>query len=70
MKVGAVVLAAGGSTRFAQPKQLAIFRGETFVRRIVAAADEAECAPIVLVVGRDRQKFSCCSDRHRHRRRL
>jgi molybdenum cofactor cytidylyltransferase len=53
MKVGAVVLAAGGSTRFAQPKQLAIFRGETFVRRIVAAANDAECAPIVLVVGRD-----------------
>jgi molybdenum cofactor cytidylyltransferase len=53
MRVGAVVLAAGGSTRFRKPKQLAIFRGETFVRRIVAAANEAECAPIVVVVGRD-----------------
>jgi molybdenum cofactor cytidylyltransferase len=53
MRVGAVVLAAGGSTRFRKPKQLAIFRGETFVRRIVAAANEAGCAPIVVVVGRD-----------------
>jgi molybdenum cofactor cytidylyltransferase len=53
MRVGAVVLAAGGSARFAKPKQLAIFRGETFVRRIVAAASEAACAPIVVVVGRD-----------------
>jgi molybdenum cofactor cytidylyltransferase len=47
------VLAAGGSARLAKPKQFAIFRGETLVRRIVAAANEAECAPIVVVVGRD-----------------
>ena len=53
MNVGAVVLAAGGSARFAKPKQLAIFRGETLVRRIVAAANEAECVPIVVVVGRE-----------------
>jgi molybdenum cofactor cytidylyltransferase len=53
MKVSAVVLAAGGSSRLGRPKQIAIFRGETFVRRIVAAANDAECAPIVVVVGRD-----------------
>lgn len=51
MKVAAAVLAAGGSTRFGQPKQLAIFRGEPFVRRVVAAANDAGCAPIVVVVG-------------------
>jgi len=53
MKVAAVVLAAGGSTRFGQPKQLAIFRGEPFVRRVVAATNDAGCAPIVVVVGAD-----------------
>jgi molybdenum cofactor cytidylyltransferase len=53
MKVAAIVLAAGGSTRFGQPKQLAIFRDETLIRRIVAAANQAECVPIVVVVGRD-----------------
>ena len=58
MSVGAIVLAAGGSTRFKKPKQFAIFRGETFVRRIVAAANEAECAPIVVVVGRDAAQIS------------
>jgi molybdenum cofactor cytidylyltransferase len=53
MKVAAVLLAAGGSTRFGQPKQLAIFRGEPFVKRMVAAANDAGCVPIVVVVGAD-----------------
>jgi molybdenum cofactor cytidylyltransferase len=53
MKAAAVVLAAGGSSRFGQPKQLAIFQGEPLVRRVVAAAIEAECMPIVVVVGRE-----------------
>jgi molybdenum cofactor cytidylyltransferase len=53
MKVAAVLLAAGGSTRFGQPKQLAIFRGEPFVKRMVTAANDAGCVPIVVVVGAD-----------------
>ena len=53
MKVAAVVLAAGGSTRFGKPKQFALFQGETFIRRVVAAAIEAGCAPVVVVSGED-----------------
>jgi molybdenum cofactor cytidylyltransferase len=53
MRVAAVVLAAGGSTRFGKPKQFALFQGETFVRRIVRAAIEADCAPVVVVTGED-----------------
>jgi molybdenum cofactor cytidylyltransferase len=53
MRVTAVVLAAGGSTRFGRPKQFALFQGETFIRRIVAAAIEAGCAPVVVVTGED-----------------
>jgi molybdenum cofactor cytidylyltransferase len=53
MSVAAVVLAAGGSTRFGKPKQFALFQGETFINRIVAAAMEAGCAPVVVVTGDD-----------------
>jgi len=49
--VGAVVLAAGGSSRLGQSKQLLIFRGETLIRRAVGAATEAGCDPVVVVVG-------------------
>ena len=51
MSVAAVVLAAGGSTRFGKPKQFALFQGETFIRRIVAVAIQASCAPVVVVTG-------------------
>ena len=53
MRVAAVVLAAGGSTRFGKPKQFALFQGETLIRRTVAAAIEAGCAPVVVVTGED-----------------
>jgi molybdenum cofactor cytidylyltransferase len=49
--VSAVILAAGGSARLGQPKQLLIFRGETLVRRAVRAATEADCAPVLVVIG-------------------
>lgn len=49
--VGAVILAAGGSSRFGQPKQLANFRGETLVSRAVRITAEAHCSPVVVVVG-------------------
>jgi len=53
MSVAAVVLAAGGSARFRKPKQFALFEGETFIRRVVAAAIEAGCAPVVVITGED-----------------
>ena len=50
--VGAIVLAAGGSSRFGQPKQLVPFRGEILVRHAVRAA--AACERIVVVAGEQR----------------
>lgn len=49
--IGAVILAAGGSSRLGQPKQLLRFRGETLIARAVRAATEARCRPIVVVTG-------------------
>jgi len=49
--IGAVILAAGGSSRLGQPKQLLRFRGETLIARTVRAAAEARCTPIVVVTG-------------------
>jgi molybdenum cofactor cytidylyltransferase len=49
--VGAIILAAGGSSRFGTPKQLARLRGETLVGRAVAAAIGGGCAPVIVVIG-------------------
>ncbi len=51
MKVGAVVLAAGASTRMGTPKQLLRFKGETLLRRAALAALDAGCRPVVVVTG-------------------
>jgi CTP:molybdopterin cytidylyltransferase MocA len=50
-KIGALVLAAGASSRFGHPKQLVAYRGEPLVRRAAAAALAAGAAPVVVVLG-------------------
>ena len=49
--VGAIILAAGGATRFGGPKQLLKFQGETLVRRALRAATEGGCTQVAVVVG-------------------
>jgi molybdenum cofactor cytidylyltransferase len=60
--VGAVILAAGGSSRLGQPKQLLTFRGETLVGRAVRAAAEAGCEPILVVVGENSEAIKLALD--------
>ncbi len=50
-KTGAVILAAGGSSRLGQPKQFLLHHGQTLLERSVDAA--ADCFPTVVVAGRD-----------------
>lgn len=56
-RIGAVILAAGGSSRFGEPKQLIPFRGKSLVRRIIDAAWDAGCSPVVVVIGSDNEKL-------------
>lgn len=49
--VGAVVLAAGSSSRMGRPKQTLEYRGESLIRRAALAALGAGCSPVVVVTG-------------------
>jgi molybdenum cofactor cytidylyltransferase len=49
-QIAAIVLAAGGSSRLGEPKQLVRFRGETLVGRIARVALKAGFSPVVVVV--------------------
>ena len=49
--IAGIVLAAGESTRFGQPKQLLDWRGEPFVRAVAKTALEAGLSPVIVVTG-------------------
>jgi molybdenum cofactor cytidylyltransferase len=51
VRIGAVILAAGGSTRLGSPKQLRHYRGEFLIRRAAAAALGAGAKPVIVVLG-------------------
>jgi molybdenum cofactor cytidylyltransferase len=51
IKVGGLLLAAGGSTRFGSAKQLAEFEGKTLIRRAAEAVCGSECSIVVAVLG-------------------
>ena len=50
-KIGAIILAAGGSTRMGSPKQLLKFEGTTMIRRAASSAIESGCRPVIVVTG-------------------
>ena len=47
----AIVLAAGTSQRLGRPKQLVQMAGETLLQRAIRTAQEAGCAPVLVVLG-------------------
>ena len=50
-RIGGLLLAAGGSSRFGRPKQVVEFEGETLIRRAARALIEAACRPMLVVLG-------------------
>lgn len=50
-RIAAVILAAGGSTRFGSPKQLARWGEKTFIEQAVDTALAAEVGQVVVVLG-------------------
>jgi molybdenum cofactor cytidylyltransferase len=51
VSVGAVILAAGSSSRMGSPKQTLQYRGESLLRRAALAALGAGCGPVIVVTG-------------------
>ncbi len=51
MVVATILLAAGGSTRLGQPKQLLIQDGQTLVRRMADVALSMNAGPVLVVLG-------------------
>ena len=50
-RTAAVILAAGGSTRFGAPKQLARWHNKTFIEQVVDTALVSQARPVIVVLG-------------------
>ncbi|HJS20592.1 MAG TPA: selenium cofactor biosynthesis protein YqeC [Anaerolineales bacterium] len=57
-----IVLAAGGSSRYGQTKQLLDWRGEPFVRAVAKTALQAGLAPVVVVKGSNAEQIGAAVD--------
>jgi molybdenum cofactor cytidylyltransferase len=54
--IAGIVLAAGESTRFGQPKQLLDWKGEPFVRAVAKTALQAGLSPVLVITGANAEK--------------
>ncbi len=54
----AIILAAGSSSRFGQPKQLLNYHGKPFIRVVAEKALQAELFPVVVVTGAENDEIS------------
>lgn len=54
--IAGIVLAAGESSRYGQPKQMLDWKGEPFVRAVARTALQAGLSPVVVVTGANREQ--------------
>ena len=57
-RIAGIVLAAGGSSRFGEPKQLLDWFGEPLVKYIAEKVRAAGCEPVVVITGADHDSVS------------
>ncbi len=57
-KIGAIILAAGSSSRLGEPKQFLRYRGETLIRRAAHAAVDSGCFPVIVVTGTAHERIA------------
>jgi molybdenum cofactor cytidylyltransferase len=55
--IGAVILAAGESSRFGRAKQLVKVSGQILIEKVITAADQTGCRPILVVIGSEADKL-------------
>ena len=58
----AIILAAGASTRLGEPKQLVSLGGERLLDRAVRVARDANCWPVVVVLGANAEAIVAACD--------
>ena len=56
--IAGIILAAGESSRFGEPKQLLDYHGKAFVQRVAQAALTAGLSPVLVVTGAHAQKVA------------
>ena len=52
MKLAGLILAGGASTRMGSPKALLVYRGETFLDRLIGLLAK-HCSPVIVVLGHE-----------------
>ncbi len=56
--IAGIILAAGGSSRFGQPKQLLPWKNQPFIRHVALTALQAGLSPVVAVTGANAQEVA------------
>ena len=56
LKIGGILLAAGGSSRMGKPKQFVELDGKTLLRRAAEATVDSICEPVVAVFGAEGER--------------
>lgn len=69
-RLGALVLAAGSSSRLGQPKQLVEYQGERLLDRAIRTAAEAGAAPVFVVLGAGYEQMLAVLEGNRHEPRI